>query len=54
MDSMKPIARRGATVAWAPPDFDPKSGDVELRTPGEPTKTVKWQQALKFGYWEDA
>lgn len=39
-------------VAWAPDDFDPATGEVELRQPGKKPVKVVWQQALKFGYWE--
>lgn len=49
---MRPIAQRGDVVAWAPDDFDPATGEVELRQPGKKPVKVVWQQALKFGYWE--
>ena len=51
---MKLIARRGDIEAWAVEPFDPQTGDVVLRSPGQPDRTVMWQRALKFGYWESA
>lgn len=51
---MIPIARRGDVVAWAEEPFDPATDDVELRSESgesEPV-TVRWQSALKYGYWE--
>jgi hypothetical protein len=51
---MKLIARRGETEAWADEPFDPKTDEVELRAPGQSPHRVRWQSALKFGYWEPA
>jgi len=49
------IARRGDTEAWAVSDkFDPKVDEVELRSPGAKPQRVRWQVALKFGYWVPA
>lgn len=51
--SMRPIAKRGETVAWASDPFDPKTDKVELRIPGLKPQTILWQSALKMGYWEE-
>ena len=48
---MIPIARRGSTVAWADEPFDPAIDDVELRAEGLAPVRVRWQSALKHGYW---
>jgi hypothetical protein len=49
---MRPIAKRGSTVAWVTDPFDPNTDDVELRVQGRAPMKVMWQRALKFGYWE--
>jgi hypothetical protein len=49
---MTPIARRGDLVAWADEDFEPVEGEVELRTASGDRQRVRWQSALKWGYWE--
>lgn len=49
---MELIARRGITEAWADEPFDPLTDEVELRSPDIEPRRVRWQSALKFGYWE--
>lgn len=51
---MKPIARRGDVVAYASEPFDPVEDEVELRSDNDrfPPQKVRWQSALKQGYWE--
>lgn len=53
---MKLIARRGPLQAWADEPFDPATDEVELRTDHDDIENTRvlWQQALKFGYWEEA
>lgn len=52
--TMRIIAKRGDTQAWAEQDFDPATDNVELRTPGQPVTVERWQIALKFGGWTPA
>lgn len=47
------IARRGETEAWADEPFNPITDEVELRVNGESAGRVRWQSALKFGYWDE-
>lgn len=51
---MEIIARRGELEAWADDPFDPETDEVELRAPGRKPERVRWQSALKFGYWVPA
>ena len=49
---MELIAVRGDLEAWAFSPFDPLVDDVTLRRSGFGDRVVRWQVALKFGYWE--
>lgn len=50
---MRLIAVRDEIQAWANEPFDPVTDDVTLRTAGRQDVVVRWQSALKFGYWEE-